>query len=136
MNYNVFSHRQAEEILKSKLATYNAIKNLITGLPPNADHTAIKNAFKKMNWETEVRPSERELQKKWRYDAFRDMVAVEIDTGGTPYRSLLKFVLGYNEGKIHVGVTLCRHSELKLRQRELEDLHVILPVPILVVGIY
>lgn len=61
----------------------------------------------------------------------------------TCYRSFLKFILGYNIGKIDVGVILSRDGRQTTREhpmsvakRELEDLFTIIPVPIYLMGLY
>lgn len=105
-------------------------------------HNLIKEAFKNMGWKTEERISNRELEKAWRYDAFKNRVAIEIELS-TCYRSFLKFILGYNEGKIDVGVILTKDGQQKTRghpmsvtERELKDLFTIIPVPIYLMGLY
>jgi hypothetical protein len=167
LKYSTYNHRQAEEILNSKKETFDEIKTIISGLSltpsEKGDHKKIKEAFKSKGWNCEEPISNRvvtftptggilkgweSLEKGWRYDAFKNRIAVEIDTKAPSYRSFLKFILGYNEGKIDVGVILCYDdryipkAQIKnlprftVREKELKDLFSIVPVPILLVGIY
>lgn len=149
MNYHKVNHRQAEEILSSKKhkRKFKEIESIIRNLTVRSKekvHDKIKTAFKNKNWHTEEEVSEG-TQKKWRYDAFKDRVAVEIDTNTPCYRSFLKFILGYNQGKIDVGVIIVHDVESRAHhkyrrfvttRKELKDLFSIVPVPIFVMGIY
>ena len=106
MNITTFNHRQAEEILNSKKETLNEIRETVIDLS-QWEHKQIKEDLKKKGWETEELISDRPLKKKWRFDAYKNKVAIEIE-GSTCYRSFLKFILGYNEGKIDVGVLIIK----------------------------
>lgn len=140
MNISIFNHRQAEEILNSKKETLDEVKETSIRLP-QWDHDRIKEDLEKKGWKTEELISDRPLKKKWRFDAYKNKVAIEIE-GSTCYRSFLKFILGYNEGKIDVGVLITKNGKQSTRghprsvtERELEDLRTIIPVPIYLIGL-
>jgi hypothetical protein len=109
MRFEIISYRQAKEILESKRTIFKEIKDVISNLTlkpeDRFDHETIKEGFKNKKWDTEEKIAEG-LAKKWRYDAFKQRVAIEIDTNTPCYRSFLKFILGYNRNKIDVGVII------------------------------
>ena len=148
MNYNSFNFRQAEEILNSKKEIFDEIKATIDGMLftplQKGDHDKIIQAFKSKGWTNEEKISQ-DLRKEWRYDAYKGRVAVEVDTKSGCYRSFLKFVLGYNLGKIDVGVVIVYNMpdteshhgrRFWVTRKELEDLKTIIPAPIFLIGIH
>lgn len=140
MNIATFNHRQAEEILNSKKETLDEVREVVIELS-QWDHNQIKDDLKQKGWETEELISVRPLEKKWRFDAYKNKVAIEIE-GSTCYRSFLKFILGYNEGKINVGILITKNGQQSTRghpmsvaKRELKDFRTIIPVPIYLLGL-
>jgi len=147
MNYETYSFHLALEILNSKTERFDEIKKTITDVtfkPGQKIHSEIQQALKSKGWKTEERVSKEELVKGWQYDAYKDRIAVEIDTGSPCYRSYLKLILGYNKNKIDVGVIIVYHmpnmkgpyKRFKVTIKELKDLFTIIPVPIFLIGIY
>jgi len=148
LRFHVFNFRQAEEILNSKKKNFDEIQEIIKGLTltpwQEKDHTIILQSFESKGWSREEKISE-DLEKAWRYDAYNERIAIEVNTKSLCHRSYLKFILGYNAGKIDVGVIIVYdETEVKdpkrkiysITQRELKDLRTIIPVPILLMGIY
>jgi hypothetical protein len=152
MKYSPYSFRHAEEILSSKNSTFKEIKDIISHLQLDPwdenGHRKIKDALKNKGWLTEERIF-KQSKVKWRYDAYKDRVAIEIDLSGPCYRSFLKFGLGCNQDKIDVGVIIV-YDEFKIIPRNpkkskiftytrnvLEgDLSTIIHAPIFLMGIY
>jgi len=148
MKFKSFSHRQAREKLKSKLNTFREFREIIRNLTiapfEKGDHWKIQNSFRSKGWKPEKTFAQK-LFKKWRYDAFKDRVAVEINTRSPCYRSVLKFILGVNQGEIDVGIIIVyndrkipddKHHLFSITERELKDLFTSVPVPILLIGLY
>jgi len=148
MNFHTFNFRQGEEILNSKKERFDEIRRIIADLAliplKKGDHKIIQRAFRDKGWEKEERISSG-LEKGWQYDAYKAKIAVEIDTKTPCYRSFLKFILGYNLDKIDVGVIIVydeaeidnlKQKRFSVTQRELRDLRTIIPVPILLIGMY
>lgn len=141
MEKPIYNHRKAEEILRSSISLHKEIMEIVKAIDV-LEHEHIKSLFKLKGWSTEEPISDRPLNKAWRYDAFKERVAIEVEKGGQAYRSFLKFMLGYNEGKIDLGIIILPYKEsgtkghpMSVTERELEDLRVILPMPILLIGI-
>jgi len=136
-----YNHRFAAEILQSK-GLYEEIINAVETVE-RFDSKLLESHFGKLEWTPQYRLSiKKETEKKWRYDAFKKGVALEIEKGGQAYRDFLKFMLGNNLGKVDVGVLICPYKESgtdghpsSVTIRELNDLRNILSMPILVIGV-
>jgi len=66
-------------------------------------HSVITNVFSKKGWRREEVASS---VSGMRYDLMKDKVAIEVETSHIihSYKDYLKFLVGFNEGKIDVGV--------------------------------
>ncbi|MCS4538914.1 MAG: hypothetical protein HYY67_08665 [Thaumarchaeota archaeon] len=154
MRNRIHNFRFAEEILNSKLSIKKEILQIVDDLQitPKQNnpkpHKAIQEAFFSKGWKQE------EIATKssgMRFDLFKDKVAIEIETSHIihTYKDYLKFLLGFNEEKIEVGVEIVytkkflekyglKNKSMPELEKVVKDLSLFrstIPVPILVIGL-
>ncbi len=150
MRLESFSHRFAEEVLNAKLGLKREIEDILRNVAVTQQkgaHAVIQGAFVTAGWSDEE-PIAKGLRP--RFDVYKDRVAVEIETSHrtNTYKDLLKFLVGFNEGKIDLGVEVLWTEQFKHTHRlnsgspslgilrsDLEMFRVIIPVPIFAIGI-
>ncbi len=150
MRLETVNHRFAEEILNAKFdlkrEIHETLKNVHLDTHKHA-HEALKQAFIARGWNDEE-PIAEGLRS--RYDLYKNRIAIEVETSHrtNTYKDLLKFLVGFNENKIDVGVEVLWSDEFKKRHRlnpgapslgilssDLEMFRLIVPVPVYGIGI-
>lgn len=156
MNFTKYSFRQGEIILNSKATLKKEIEEILKDI--NVDfgyekkgipslHRVIQKKFKEKSWKVEEKISDKD---KRRFDIYNEQGKVGIELEFTNvafiYRTFLKFLLGYNEDKIEIGVLITfdrktmksfkyERADIQRVIQELKKLRPIIGVPIWVLGV-
>lgn len=113
MNYKIYSHRFAEEILNSKIGIKIEIEEVVKIIEPktrSALNKEFKNQLTSKGWTSEVRLGDSEDDVSSKVDFLKDRVAIEVAFTNPSYLGidLLKFqVMSYSNpqiNRIDVGV--------------------------------
>jgi len=133
--YDLFSFRDADKILESK-GLLQEVKNVMVNVL-FVKHVAIQTWFQKFDWGSEHYIFK---ETKWRWDAFKDKVAVSIELSliDAVHRDFLRAILAHKQGKIDALVyvtSMSKEPKFQNVKRDIEIFSEILDVPILLIGL-
>jgi len=104
---------------------------------------SLKEIFVQRGWETEYQVTQDSPY--LRFDLFKNKVAIEIETTDPAdcYNDYLKFLLGYNTGRIEVGVEIVYDDDIRGAnlpkiskvQKDLAIFRRVIPCPIWIIGL-
>ena len=143
-----YSHNSAEVLLQESGNYFTEIISLLQPIKlvdrkARVVNSEIRNAFELADWATEEQVIN---NSQYRYDAYKDEVAVEVELSlhAYTYRDYFKFLLGLQIGKVEIGILIVRHESAQTDpaqvtfNRVVRDLGIftrIINIPILVLGI-
>jgi hypothetical protein len=167
MRFQKYSHRFAEEILNSKFQLKSEIEFVLQSVHPISAredrktlHKTIIKQFKDKGWKTEETITYAPVVMEqmsitgppktlMRFDLLKEKVAIEVQTSHVVhcYKDFLKFLVGFNDQAIDVGVEIVYADHAKSLgggslptlgkvSRELERMfYTVIPVPIFGIGL-
>jgi len=83
--------------------------------PSDLNPNSVRRVFKKHNWKVEEPVkgiSDLDKRGKWKYDAYKNKIAVEVELSSRSqiFKDAFKFLIGQAMSQIDVGVVMIRHD--------------------------
>ncbi|MGA3192535.1 MAG: hypothetical protein ABSD73_08500 [Candidatus Bathyarchaeia archaeon] len=132
----LFAYKDADKVLENK-GIFQEVKSVLLSVS-KVDHTEIQDLFKLWGWSLE-----RYMMKEttWRWDAYKDKVAVSIELSGlidAVHRDFLRAILAQKHDELDVLVYVTstfKGPKFENVKRDIEIFKEILTVPIVLVGL-